>query len=167
MPHALLWAFCFASVAGLAALNIDSLRGGFAFFAIAWPLDILAGHPVSDKAQAVVSFVVVFLFSCLLLYLIEASQEESGHPRFPLAASAFGILLICESVYLAVGAVPQDRFGDFARSYYLPWHFAVLVVTAVYIFWRRLREIRIVRRLFWLTVFALCLAVLFPWTDSF
>jgi hypothetical protein len=151
----------------LAALNIDHLQGGLAFFAVAWPLDTLAGHPVSDRAQAVVSFGVVFLVSFLLLYLIEASQAGAGHRRFPVGASMLGVLLICESLYLAVGSVPHDRFGEFARNYYLPWHLAVLALTAVYIFWRRSREFRVVRRLFWLTVVVLCLAVLFPWTDSF
>lgn len=172
-----LWAVPFAVVAGLAILWVQrgcDLAGGLAFTLNRLPRHLLLslGGPDIDKApllDLLTTALFVFLMAFAILVVAAKAKPPSveGTRALPALAVLFGVLLLYEIGYLSFGEMPHYRFGQAVFTFLVPWHAVALGVTGAFIvFSKRFMLPRWVSRGYWLLMFAMALAVLFPMRDS-
>ncbi len=172
-----LWAASFAGVAALATLWLQSghdLAGGLAFAVNRLPRHLILrlGGPDIDKLalwDALSTGLFVFLLALVVLLVTARgrSAEAGERGKWPTLAVVFGCLLLYEVAHLLLGEMPRYRFGQWTFTFLLPWHIVALAVTVTFIaFSKRSVLPGWMSRGYWLLMFAMALAVLFPMTDS-
>lgn len=170
------WAAAFGSVSALAMLWIGTGHNLMGELALAlgrlprWLL-ISAGGPDADRSPELYPLLSGgFTFLIAFGFLAGSSllkREDHTAGRWALGGLVVAALLVLEIWHLLVGDIPRHVLGGLRFSLFLPWHVAAVVLTAGYVLWLRRNPRPWLTRSYWLVMFALSLAVLFPMTDSF
>ncbi len=118
--------------------------------------------------NSLITGVFVFLVAFAVLFATaRPAAAATAVGRGSIPAVVFLVLILWEVGYLLLSSAARERLGRWAVTMFLPWHLAAAVVTAGFIvLCRRAGLPRWARRTYWLLMFALALAVLFPMTDS-
>jgi hypothetical protein len=171
-----LWAGLFGAVAAVAMLWIGAghgLDGELAFAVNRLPRHFLLwiGGPDADQLPMLNGTVTgVFVFLVALIILFATARTTAGRTAVgtgSIPAVAFFILILWEVGYLLLSSAARSHLGRWALTIFLPWHLVALGLTAAFIgLSRRAALPQWARRVYWLLMFAMALAVLFPMTDS-